>query len=217
MTEAFSFFKPINRLPGVRAGFIGRIPGVDVSGERDEALSRLLPAHQTLVKEYFDTDQWWCAEQVHGAEVVQVPNRSALQMIAPGTDGLVTTNKRQVLGIYVADCGPIWLADCDSGAVGLLHSGKVGTQLNILAAGVKAMQQAFGTKPESLVVALGPCIRPPYYDVDFAAEIGRQAERAKVKRFVDCGVNTGDKKSNLYSYRMEGGKTGRMLALVMRE
>jgi copper oxidase (laccase) domain-containing protein len=50
--------------------------------------------------------------------------------------------------------------------------------------------------------------------VDFAAEIVEQLKRSGVRRVFDCGENTGSDLKRFYSYRMEKGRTGRMLALL---
>ena len=57
----------------------------------------------------------------------------------------------------------------------------------------------------------------PVYDVDFAGEIGKQAFRAGVGSFLDCGLNTASDLQQNYSYRRELGKTGRMMALIVRD
>lgn len=196
--------------------FIERVPGVDVDGERDEVLERLRPHHEERVREVFGVGDWWRAEQVHGGEVAVVGVAGA-PMLVNGVDGLVADAAGEALGVYVADCGPIWLADRRTGAVGVLHSGKKGTEANILRAGVGRMADAFGTRAADVVAVLGPCIRPPHYEIDFAAEIGRQAESLGVGLYVDCGIDTASDLERWYSYRMEKGRTGRMLALIMRD
>ncbi|MCH7227720.1 polyphenol oxidase family protein [Haloferula sp. A504] len=207
----------------MRADFIERVPGVPVDGERDEVLERLRPHHEARVREMFGTDCWWRAEQVHGAAVAVVGSSAgeagekASSEPLEGVDGLVTDQPGEVLGIYVADCGPIWLADRRTGAVGLLHSGKKGTEGNILEAGVRTMSEAFGTRARDVVAVLGPCIRPPHYEVDIAARIAGQAEDLGLGDFRDSGVDTAADLDRWYSYRMEKGRTGRMLALIMRE
>lgn len=222
VTEALAFLDPINRLRGFRAGWVGRIDGIEPTTDRDETLGRLRPWHEEVVGREFGGAGWWRAEQVHGALVAVVPG-AATRMAAdglpvvPGVDGLVTAARGEVLGIYVADCGAIWLADRGSGAVGLIHSGKKGTELGILSEAIRQMKEEFGTRPSDLVVVLGPCIRPPHYEVDFAAEIARQAELAGVGEFHDRGDNTACDLDRHYSYRVEMGKTGRMLALIASE
>jgi copper oxidase (laccase) domain-containing protein len=217
MTNPPRFLDPLRPLPGVRADFIERVDGVPVDGERDEVLGRLRPHHAARVRERFGVEDWWRAEQVHGNRVAVVKAAAGSPALIPGVDGLVTRRKGQVLGIYVADCGPIWLADRWTGAVGLLHSGKMGTEGRILEAGLRAMTEAFGTQAADVVALLGPCIRPPHYEVDFATEIGRQARELGIGQFHDCGCDTAAEPARWYSYRLEKGRTGRMLALIMRE
>ncbi|MEM1082891.1 MAG: polyphenol oxidase family protein [Verrucomicrobiota bacterium] len=214
MTGALSFLGPLHRISGLRVDFVLRVPGVAVDGERDEVLERLRPHHRERVRGFFGKEDWWQAEQVHGREVAEVGDGSPTTI--PGADGLVTAASGQVLGIYVADCGPIWLADRRTGAIGLLHSGKKGTELGILEEGLKKMSACCGTDPADVVGVLGPCIRPPHYDVEFAAEIVCQAKRAGIGEFHDSGIDTASDLERYYSYRMEKGKTGRMLALIGR-
>ena len=223
MTEAFSFLDPLNSIPGIRAGWIGRVPDLPITGDRDEAMKLLRPHHSAAVSEFAGPDAaWWRAEQVHGTHVAVVPGQ--VQILAPDglpvvphTDGLVTCQPQIVLTIYTADCGPIWLADRRTGAIGLLHSGKKGTEGNIFQAALRIMALQFGTRASDVTAVLGPCIRQPDYEVDFAAQIGQQAADAGVGIFLDCGLNTASDLNRFYSYRRELGKTGRMMALIVKK
>ncbi len=223
MLKSAGFLESMHRMPGVRAGWCGRIPGLDVDCDRDAAMVRLKPHHQAWC------DQWgggghplWRAQQVHGNRVAVVPGAQTVVApdglpCVPGVDGLLTATPGVVLGIYVADCGPIWLADPQRRVIGLLHSGKKGTEQDILGVAVDMMGRRFGSKSGDLVVVLGPCIRPPAYEVDFAAAIADQAVRHGVGRFFDCGVDTASDLRANYSYRCEQGQTGRMLAVIKLE
>lgn len=224
VTEAPSFLDPIRSLPGIRAAWIPRLPEVAVAdADRDEAMRRLRPHHEKAVLEFGGTPEtWWRAEQVHGTDVAAVPGAPTLLApdglpVVPGADGLITCTPGIVLSIYVADCGAIWLADKKTGAIGLLHSGKKGSEGNIFQRSIEKMQSLYGTDPSDVVAVLGPCIRPPHYEVDFAAEIGRQAAAVGIASFTDCGENTASDLDRHYSYRMEMGKTGRMMALLTRD
>lgn len=224
MTEAPPFLDPINSLPGFRATWIPRIPGVVVEdADRDEAMRRLRPHHENAVAAFGGTaESWWRAEQVHGTGVAVVPGAETISApdglpVVPGVDGLVTNTPGTVLAIYVADCGAIWLADQQTGAIGMLHSGKKGTEGNIFQTALETMAREFGTRPEDVTAVLGPCIRPPHYEIDFATEIGRQAEQAGLASFTDCRENTATDLARHYSYRIEMGKTGRMMALITRD
>ncbi|MGE9269698.1 MAG: polyphenol oxidase family protein, partial [Verrucomicrobiales bacterium] len=219
MAEAFSFLDPLKTIPGIRVDFVERVRGVDVDGERDEVLARLKESHDARVRQLGGHGGCWKAEQVHGCGIGVVGGEGGEHQGAAtiaGVDGLVTRERGVTLGIYVADCGPIWIADSRNGAIGLLHSGKKGTELGILKQGVGEMSRVFGSRPSDLVVVLGPCIRPPHYETDFAAEIARQASALGVGEYHDEGIDTASQLSRYYSYRMEKGRTGRMLALIRR-
>jgi copper oxidase (laccase) domain-containing protein len=68
-----------------------------------------------------------------------------------------------------------------------------------------------------VVAVLSPCIRPPDYEVDIPNAISAQAAAAGVGNFIDCGLNTASDLPRFYSYRKELGKTGRMMALIVRD
>jgi len=220
--EAFPFLNPLNALQGIRAGWIERIPDLPLAMDRDEAMKVLRPHHSTAVQHFAGASASWArAEQVHGNLVAKVPGAATSlapdgMPVVPLADGLITCEPGIVLTIYVADCGPIWLADQKTGAIGLLHSGRKGTEGNILAKALEQMEIHFGTVASDVIAVLGPCIRPPHYDVDFAGKIGQQALEAGVSNYADCGQNTALDLHRHYSYRQEMGKTGRMMALIMK-
>jgi hypothetical protein len=213
----------LNAIPGVRAGWVERVPELTITGDRDQAMQQLRPIHQAAVLKFAGpTGRWWRAEQVHGNTVAIIPGSKQITApdglpVIPGVDGLLTRKAGVVLTIYVADCGVIWLTDRRTGAIGLLHSGKNGTAANIFGVALNQMTEHFGTRPQDLTAVLSPCIRPPDYEVDFAAEIARQACRAGVGNFIDCGLNTASDPARFYSYRQQLGKTGRMMALIVRD
>lgn len=223
MTEALPFLDPIHSIPGIRAAWVGRVSNLEITGDRTVAMNQLREIHQSAVRDFSgSTENWWRAEQVHGTDIAIVPGAKTEIApdglpVVPSVDGLLTNQSGVTLAIYVADCGPIWLADRETGAIGLLHSGKKGTEGNILAKALEIMAREFGTRPENVTIVLGPCIRPPHYEIDFASEIGRQAIAAGVTRFHDLGENTGADLATHYSYRMEKGITGRMMALIRKE
>jgi len=223
VTEVFSFLDPLHAIPGIRAGWVERVSGLAITGDRDEAMRQLRSFHEAEVHAFAGgRADWWRAEQVHGNAVAVVPG--AAQIIAPdglaavpGVDGLITNQAGVVLAIYVADCGAVWLADRRTGAIGLLHSGKKGTEQNILGVALERMATEFGTRAEDVTAVLSPCIRPPDYEIDFAAQISTQASAAGLGNFIDCGLNTAADLQRFYSYRKELGKTGRMMALIVRD
>lgn len=210
------FLHPLTKLTGFRASWIPRLCGVDVLGDRSFALRNLAPHHDRIIAEEFpETETRHHAEQIHGKGVAIISEKSSKKILThPDVDGLVTNIPGQLLAIYVADCAAIYLADPVTRSIALLHSGKKGTELNILSEGLKKMEETYGTNPADLTCVLSPCIRPPDYDTDFAATIRSQASDLGIKNFHDSCENTASNTSTHYSYRQEKGQTGRMLALL---
>jgi polyphenol oxidase len=207
------FFSALDALPFLRAAFIQRCPGIDVVTDRETALGRLWSVHRETADALgFFGFPFAVAEQVHGNVVARVDGLNPTPV--PGADGLVTNRPGLCLAIYVADCAAVYLADREVQAIGLVHAGKKGAELGIVTEAIATMRKEFGTDPANLVVQVAPCIRPPNYEVDFAAEIIRQAREAGVRDIFDCGACTASNPEKYYSYRRERGRTGRLLALA---
>lgn len=213
--SAVDFFPALDALAVVRHGFVGRIPGIDVATDRPEALARLDQAHRAVRKELgLAKKSFATAEQVHGNEIAVIDSALSRDRCFQGADGLITNQPEVSLGIYVADCCAIFLVDPVRRCLGLIHSGKKGTELAIVEKAIREMHECFATTPQDLVVQLSPSIRPPHYEVDFASEIVRQARAAGVEQVHDAGLCTACDLQRYYSYRAEKGRTGRMLALL---
>jgi copper oxidase (laccase) domain-containing protein len=204
-------FPALDELEDVQHGFVLRVPGLDVRANREMALQRLEEYHQ-LARWSFGTRHFCLAEQVHGNSLAVVTAASAPK--SPRVDALITRDPQVLLGIYVADCCAVFLVDSRRSAIGLVHSGKKGTELNIVGAVIQKMAMEYGTEPADLVAQLSPCIRPPFYEVDFAENIVQSLKRSGVRQVFDSGENTAADLERYYSYRMEKGRTGRMLALL---
>lgn len=213
MSVPAEHFPALSALGGVRHAFLLRVPDLDVRADRETALQRLGQFHaEARCALVGGAARFVTAEQVHGAESALVDEKSA--GCAPGVDGLFTRLNNVCLGIYVADCCAVYIVDPVVRAIALLHSGNKGTKLGIAPRAIGRMRDEFGSEPRDLVVQLSPCIRPPLYEKDFAAGIAAQCRAAGVQHIVDCGLNTGSDLRRYYSYRVERGRTGRMLALL---
>jgi len=147
-----------------------------------------------------------------GAIWVDLPTQSDKHFA--GCDGLITTQRGVALGIHVADCCAVYIVDPNTPAVGLVHSGKKGTELGVVTNAIMQMSSRFGSKASDLIVQLSPCIRPPHYEVDFATKIIEQCRARGVDQIHDSGICTACHLDLYYSYRVEKGRTGRMLALL---
>ena len=96
-------------------------------------------------------------------------------------DALITCEPGILLAVLTADCVPILMADTNSHAVAAIHAGWRGTLEGIVDKTVREMNAAFGSKPENLVVAIGPSIRACCYEVgsEVAAEFTQRFPRAE--------------------------------------
>jgi polyphenol oxidase len=196
-------------------GFVRRIPGIELSHDKATVLENLDQVHREakralgLIERKFVT-----ARQVHGDKIAVIDSVPAGDKCFEGCDGLITNQRDVCLGVYVADCCAIFLVDQDARAIGLVHSGKKGTALGIVRNAIELMWQEFGVEARQLVAQLSPCIRPPHYEIDFAAEIVQQCRDAGIEEIHDSGICTACDLDRYYSYRAEKGRTGRMLALL---
>jgi polyphenol oxidase len=208
-------FPALSALPNVVHGFTWRVPGIEVSRDKAEALARLDSVHREIRREHgLGGAPFITAQQVHGERIGVVEEATSDEACFESRDGLITTQRGVCLGIYVADCCAVYLADPVRKAIGLVHSGKKGTELGIVPNAIKSMAEHFGSRVSDLVVQLSPCIRPPHYETDFAAEIARQCRGLGVTALHDCGICTACDLDRYYSYRAEKGRTGRMLAFL---
>lgn len=208
-------FEALSALPQVAHAFTLRVPGIEVSHDKAEALARLDCVHREIRGEQgLGSVPFVTAQQVHGNQVAVVANPTSGDKCFENCDGLITNQRGVCLGIYVADCCAVYLVDPVRNAIGLVHSGKKGTELGIVSNAIEGMTAHFGSRASDLVMQLSPCIRPPHYEVDFAAEIVRQGRALGVSAVHDSGVCTACDLDRYYSYRAEKGRTGRMLAFL---
>jgi purine-nucleoside/S-methyl-5'-thioadenosine phosphorylase / adenosine deaminase len=103
--------------------------------------------------------------QVHGdAAVVRraggapAPDREAADIILSDDPSLV-------LAVQTADCVPLLLADRRTGAAAAAHAGWRGLAARVPQRAVEEMRSALGAAPADLVVAIGPAIGGPRYEV----------------------------------------------------
>lgn len=209
-------FPALSALPNVAHGFTLRAPGIEMSHDKAEALARLDSVHLRVRRDHGLADlPFVTAQQVHGNEIGVVDATVGGDPCFESCDGLVTNRRGVCLGIYVADCCAVYFVDPVRRAIGLVHSGKKGTELCVVGNAIRAMTAQFGSRPSDLVIQLSPCIRPPHYEIDFAAEIVRQCRDLGVISVHDGNVCTACDLTRYYSYRAEKGRTGRMLAFLV--
>ena len=212
MELPFEQFPALSSIGICRHAFTQRIPGIDVSHDKAEILNRLNAADRQI-RDAIGVGDW---PQIHGNKIAVVESCShgPVGRKFPGCDGIITNQRGIVIGVRVADCCAVYIADPKTPAIGLVHSGRKGTELGVVTNAIREMIDRFGSDPANMMVQLSPCIRPPHYEIDFVAEILRQCRALGVKEIHDSGVCTACDLNRYYSYRAEKGKTGRMLALI---
>jgi hypothetical protein len=218
----FEQFPALSAIKVCRHVFAQRIPGIDVSDDKAEVLERLDAAHREI-RDATGFGDWplFTAEQIHGNNIAVI-DRAVAPAVLSGCnghefracDGIITNQRSIALGIYVADCCAVYIVDPKTPAIGLVHSGRKGTELGVVTNAIRQMIERFRSDPANMVVQLSPCIRPPHYEINFAAAIIQQCRALNVQHIHDSGTCTASDLGRYYSYRAEKGKTGRMLAVL---
>lgn len=90
---------------------------------------------------------------------------SAIPSGIPVGDGLATDRPGLILAVKTADCLPILLADPGRRVVAALHCGWRGTAGRLAEKAVAALGEHYGSSPNSLLAAFGPCIQKNCYEV----------------------------------------------------
>jgi YfiH family protein len=121
-----------------------------------------------------EADRLVRVRQVHGDGVLVVDEALAARPGFPFSlieerveyDAMITHLTGLALTVSTADCVPILVQDPDRRVVAAIHAGWRGTAARIAAKGIQAMAARYGSRPETLQVAIGPAIRGCCYEVD---------------------------------------------------
>lgn len=105
------------------------------------------------------------ANQVHGS-VVRVIRGDEDPFVTrdEDADALVTKARGVAIGVRVADCLPLLLADPTAGVVGAVHAGWRGVASEITSVAIDEMVK-LGASTENLVASIGPHIRACCFEV----------------------------------------------------
>jgi YfiH family protein len=110
------------------------------------------------------------SQQTHTTNVLTVTKEHAGMGITreleyADIDGLITNEPGIGLVTFYADCVPLLFLDPVQKAIGSSHSGWRGTVNRMGKVTVEKMKQEYGSKPEDLIVAIGPSICQDCYEV----------------------------------------------------
>ena len=154
------------------------------------------------------------------------------------SDALITSKKNLGLAIAVADCTPIFIYDKKNKVISAVHSGWQGTESKILLKTLIKLQKEFSSKPENMIVYIGPSISQINFEV--GKEVAEKFDQTFVKPkgdkylldvsginyqiLLDFGIPQNQiQKSELcsyefstllHSYRRDGNSSGRSLGVI---
>jgi YfiH family protein len=230
------------RKGGVSSGPYASLSFSVAAGDSEEHVARNLErAARTLG---VTAESVYYLSQIHGSDAVTVTgDEDRRDVLLREADALVGRNPRIAIGVRMADCLPILVADPATGAAAAIHAGWRGLVRCVIQAGVDALrgQGAHG----DLVAAIGPHIGGAAFEVsrDVADELARasgaldaldesygekphvhlariaraQLETAGIaKARIDLveGCTYTDA-AEFFSFRRDGRKSGRHLAAIV--
>jgi YfiH family protein len=105
-------------------------------------------------------DRLLLVNQVHRADVAVARRGRSDRWLRPAADIIVSDDPSSAIGVRVADCAPILVADTRGCAVAAAHAGWRGTAQGAAGTAVRALAGEFGANPRDLVGAIGPCLGP---------------------------------------------------------
>ena len=163
--------------PGVVAGFTTRHGGVSPAPWSSLDLGASTGDDPARVRENRARLEGWVgapvafAAQVHGDRVLPLGPDDLAEWsageppaAAGEADGLVTGTEGLGLGVLVADCVPVVLADPVARVVAVAHAGRKGVALGVVHRALDAIL-ARGARPDDVRGAVGPAVCGRCYEV----------------------------------------------------
>lgn len=187
-------FSMLENIPGIRHCFTTRAGGVSQGIFRSLNLSFTRGDDGAAVLENYrrvasamgtDITQVVTSDQTHTTNIRLASRADAGKgVVRPrdylDVDGLITDTPGLLLAAFFADCVPLYMVDPRHRAIGLFHSGWRGTAERMGEKGVRAMADAFGSRPKDLICAIGPSICGDCY------QIGGDVAEIFAERFPEC-------------------------------
>jgi YfiH family protein len=178
---------------GFRHGFSLRIGGANPPSPALNQGSFISENRDHLAENYREIERTvGCAPdrlfeltQVHGAVVRPVDSRDRVGDVRrENGDALVTREPSVAVGVRVADCLSLLLADPSTGAVAAVHAGWRGVVAGVVDAAIAALVTRAQTRVERVEVVIFPHIRSCCFEVDESVA-GRLAAVCATREVVD--------------------------------
>jgi YfiH family protein len=149
----------------------------------DDAAARLM----TIVRGHFGIEAALSTcTQVHGKSVVRAP-RDARWRECDSCDALWSSSPAAALGIKMADCLPVTIADMQHGVIANIHSGWRGAAQRITAETLDVLDIETAFDPTLAQAWLGPSIRVCCFEVGEEVVDELRKSYDEVESFVDRG------------------------------
>ncbi len=164
--------------PSLPAGFALFYTTIDFDGRLDQEVAVRL---MRIVRDRFGIDATLSTcVQVHGRSVVRATGDAGWRE-CDSCDALFSSDSGTALGIKVADCLPITVADMDRGVIANIHSGWRGAVQKIAAEAIGIL----GTVSAGVQAWLGPSIRVCCFEVGEEVVDEFRASYSNAEAFVD--------------------------------
>ncbi len=156
------------RVGGVSKGMFRTLNVSYTRGDEKTAVDENF--HRTAVSLHADVSDFVLTDQTHTVRVRRVTRDDCgkgvlRQRDYQDVDGLITNEPGIVLAAFFADCVPLLFIDPVHGAAGVSHSGWRGTVAGMGRETLRAMQEAYGSRPQEVYCAIGPSICQSCYEV----------------------------------------------------
>lgn len=104
--------------------------------------------------------------QVHSADLRTVSSEADIaNNDEEKCDGIVSQMPGVLAAVKTADCVPVLIGDVAIGAFAAVHAGWRGTSQSIVPKAIERMNVEFGTRPEDLIIAIGPAALCGSYEI----------------------------------------------------
>lgn len=163
----------LNKFSSITAGFTTKQNG-NLAFHVNDNLDVVLNNHTMLAKYIkYEKHSLIHMKQIH-SNLVHVVNDEDNFINTPTCDALITNKKNIPLMVMVADCSPLLFYDDVQKVIAVAHAGRAGAFSNIVSNMVEKFTQVFHSKPDNIVVSIGPSIGSCCYEV--GSEIVQEAK-----------------------------------------
>lgn len=174
MDSAQVLMSPLLTRHGFRHAFFARGGGVSSGPYASLNFSVTVGDSEANVAENFGraaaalgvpAERIYFLSQVHGALAVSLRgDERRVDVVQREGDALTCLDPKCAIGVRIADCVPILLADSRTGAVAAVHAGWRGIVAGVVETGVEAVLGRSGSA-EGIVAAVGPHISVAAFEV----------------------------------------------------